>query len=760
MVAEIQAADIIWTNNSGGNWNATINWSPNQVPGPADNALITSDGTYAVLLNIDTTNAALVLGAASGTQTLVNKGFTLALTNGSAVNSNGVFKLVGGGTTKFAGLFNNSGSVQVLNGTLELGGGDSTGSFEIGADATLNFAGAGTNNLNAGSSVTGVGNFLVTGTTVNINGIFNVSGTNTVGGGTATFAGDYTITNNTLNLSGGTANFNAGGTVSPAILNLSGGTLGGTNTVTVTGPMAWTAGTITNSGLVNALGFLKINGDARKKISQKILLNATQGIWSAGFIEGSNGALLSNAATATLDFGSDTQFGGPSGSLNVANAGLLRKIGVIEARLGVFTNSGSVEVQSGLLHGYAQIAGLTLLNGGNITNGLQIRGGTLSGNGSVGRDLLNDSVVSPGISFGLLKVFGTYTQTSNGVLNIKVGGFSPVTSYDHLTVGGATLAGTLNLTFTNGFFPPPLATFTFLTYGARTGTFTTFNYPSNEIGMQIVYSANSAAVQVINVPPVLPPLVDQIVDELMTLTVNADATDGDLPAQKITYSLIDPPAGAGIDARGLIRWTPTEDQGPMTTNITVRVTDNGTPPLSAMRTFRVTVREVNTPPTLTLPPDQTIHATTRFSATAIASDADIPTNTLTFALVSDPSGLSVSPDGLITWPATDEQANTTNIVSVAVTDNGKPSLSATQSFTLTLVSRPILDPPLLTPTNAFLRWSAISGLTYRVQYKANLILTNWIDLSGDVVAVGTITTKEDTTLDGITNRFYRVQIVP
>ena len=35
-----------------------------------------------------------------------------------------------------------------------------------------------------------------------------------------------------------------------------------------------------------------------------------------------------------------------------------------------------------------------------------------------------------------------------------------------------------------------------------------------------------------------------------------------------------------------------------------------------------------------------------------------------------------------------------------------------------------------------------------------------LDLSGDVVAVGSNTTKMDTTLEGITNRFYRVQIVP
>ena len=49
---------------------------------------------------------------------------------------------------------------------------------------------------------------------------------------------------------------------------------------------------------------------------------------------------------------------------------------------------------------------------------------------------------------------------------------------------------------------------------------------------------------------------------------------------------------------GVLTWTPTEAQGPSTTVITVQVTDNGTPPLSASRTFTVNVAEVNSPPAL------------------------------------------------------------------------------------------------------------------------------------------------------------------
>ena len=97
---------------------------------------------------------------------------------------------------------------------------------------------------------------------------------------------------------------------------------------------------------------------------------------------------------------------------------------------------------------------------------------------------------------------------------------------------------------------------------------------------------------------------------------------------------------------------------------------------------------------------------------------------------------------------------------VRVTDDGTLSLSDTQSFTITVVSRPVLDPPLLTPTNALLRWTAVSGLTYRVQHKASLSLTNWNDLLGDVMASETNATKLDATADGTTNRFYRVRVLP
>lgn len=36
------AAEVVWTNTAGGNWNTAANWSPNQVPTAAENASITN----------------------------------------------------------------------------------------------------------------------------------------------------------------------------------------------------------------------------------------------------------------------------------------------------------------------------------------------------------------------------------------------------------------------------------------------------------------------------------------------------------------------------------------------------------------------------------------------------------------------------------------------------------------------------------------------------------------------------------------------
>ena len=67
--APFDAVGIYWTNTLGGSWTDAVNWSPNQVPGPTDQAYIIQDGTYTVTTyGVSVSN--LIVGAACGTQTV------------------------------------------------------------------------------------------------------------------------------------------------------------------------------------------------------------------------------------------------------------------------------------------------------------------------------------------------------------------------------------------------------------------------------------------------------------------------------------------------------------------------------------------------------------------------------------------------------------------------------------------------------------------------------------------------------------------
>ncbi len=68
----------------------------------------------------------------------------------------------------------------------------------------------------------------------------------------------------------------------------------------------------------------------------------------------------------------------------------------------------------------------------------------------------------------------------------------------------------------------------------------------------------------VNDPPVLTGVPSAATtDELALYSFDADASDGDLPAQTLTFSLVGAPAGAAIDAAtGAFSWTPSEAQGP------------------------------------------------------------------------------------------------------------------------------------------------------------------------------------------------------
>ena len=216
---------------------------------------------------------------------------------------------------------------------------------------------------------------------------------------------------------------------------------------------------------------------------------------------------------------------------------------------------------------------------------------------------------------------------------------------------------------------------------------------SNQIGIvtsrQAKLVVSSVAPATTNHPPVLPAQPNWAIYELTPLVVVNTATDPDNSNLPLTYQLINPPAGATIDSTGIIRWTPTEAQGPSTVLITTVVTKGGDVPLSATNSFTVAVNEANSPPVLPAQTDLTISALSPLTVVNTATDPDIPANTLSYQLLNPPAGATIDSSGIIRWTPARTQGPGTNTLITVVTDNGVPSLSATNRFTV-IVGAPTL----------------------------------------------------------------------
>ena len=91
----------------------------------------------------------------------------------------------------------------------------------------------------------------------------------------------------------------------------------------------------------------------------------------------------------------------------------------------------------------------------------------------------------------------------------------------------------------------------------------------------------------------------------------------------------------------------------------------------------------NTPPALLPMVNRVINGGEILSVTNFASDTDIPAQQLTFSLPIAPAGASINPNsGVIGWVTTTNQSGTSNFFQVVVTDNGSPTMSATNDFTV------------------------------------------------------------------------------
>jgi hypothetical protein len=139
----------------------------------------------------------------------------------------------------------------------------------------------------------------------------------------------------------------------------------------------------------------------------------------------------------------------------------------------------------------------------------------------------------------------------------------------------------------------------------------------------------------------------------------------------------------------------------------------------------------NTAPVFTAPIAGTnfvISAGINLAVSCVATDADTPAQTLAYALLAGPTNAMLNAsNGNFLWRPLVAQANSTNPVQVVVTDNGSPSLSATNRFTISV--NPLTFPTLASVSIVGGQFQGVvygpAGPDYAVQVSTNLAGGAW-----------------------------------
>ncbi len=184
--------------------------------------------------------------------------------------------------------------------------------------------------------------------------------------------------------------------------------------------------------------------------------------------------------------------GGGTGNLTVNNLTLGSAAG---GNAGHTQTGGSVTVSNTMTLGNAASStGTYNLQGGTLTAGIidtmnagtasfNFTGGTLAVGTFIGNLTNNGGILAPGASPGTTMVQGDYTQGAAGALSIELGG-TGAGLFDVLAVSGtATLAGTLDAAFWNGFNAAAGDSFDIVSATNLLGGFDTLNLATLSTGL-------------------------------------------------------------------------------------------------------------------------------------------------------------------------------------------------------------------------------------------------------------------------------------
>jgi uncharacterized protein YjdB len=185
---------------------------------------------------------------------------------------------------------------------------------------------------------------------------------------------------------------------------------------------------------------------------------------------------------------------------------------------------------------------------------------------------------------------------------------------------------------------------------------------------------------------------------------------------------------------GIINWTPTA-LGYY--DVTVEVSDDGSPVKSVTQSFAIHVRQVpiNQPPTITSTPDTTATVGQAYSYNVNATDPN--GDTLAYSLTTKPAGMTIkSWNGIISWTPT---ALGDYDVTVEVSDG---DLIDTQSFTITVSPPPALVSISVSPATMNIDEGDSESITsvtahYDDGSSANIALAD-CDYDSDNTAIATV----------------------
>ena len=185
--------------------------------------------------------------------------------------------------------------------------------------------------------------------------------------------------------------------------------------------------------------------------------------------------------------------------------------------------------------------------------------------------------------------------------------------------------------------------------------------------------------------------------------------------------------------------------------------------LALQGTLTTTVA-ANTVPVFTAPnagTNFTLNAGATLTVSCTATDAEAPAQTLTYTLLTGPTNATVTAtNGNFLWRPLVAQANTTNQIKIMVTDNGSPSLSATNFFSV--VVNPLSSPAVTTATITGGQFRCVvtgqAGPDYAVQFATNLTSAVWTPLFTTNAPALPFTFTDPNALAA--QRFYRIVVGP